>query len=482
MSIKTAVGSRTSIAALLTALLAAPALAQPANDLCANARVITNGFTSFDTNGAATDGPPEPGCSFAGNNQISSDIWFRYAATCTGTTTVDLCSADFDSRVAIYGSTCPGAPGQAIACDDDSCGLASVVSFPAVAGAVYLIRVGGFDGARGAGTMFVVCPPNNDDCANATGVCVGGSTFTATLYGATNDGSASCGASQGTVDVWYSFTAPADLALGVSTCGTNDLGGIDHGIDTVLSIHSGCPGTIDNQIDCSDDVDFCPNDAGFHRDSEVAVTMAAGQTVLIRVSHFGDDGPGNFILNVRPVQSNDLCTDAITTGIGATTFCTGGAATDGPPGCAVNHDVWYAYAAACPGQTRVSLCGSFFDTALAVYTGPCSALTLVPSGCNDNNGPACPGLQSSVDFATAPGTVYHIRVGGSGTAVGTGVLTISCVAQCRADWNHDGHLNSQDFFDFLADFFAGHADFNNDGATNSQDFFDFLTAFFVGCP
>ncbi len=54
---------------------------------------------------------------------------------------------------------------------------------------------------------------------------------------------------------------------------------------------------------------------------------------------------------------------------------------------------------------------------------------------------------------------------------------------CIADFNCDGAANSQDFFDFLASFFASDpaADTNADDTINSQDFFDFLAVFFSGC-
>src|SRR5436189_5885918 len=110
---------RSNLAAALclpVALIAVSALAQPANDACGNAAVVGNGFTQVDTTDATTDGPSEPGCNFASNPLIQNDVWYRYTATCNGTASVDFCSANFDTRIAVYHAACPAGPGTAFAC------------------------------------------------------------------------------------------------------------------------------------------------------------------------------------------------------------------------------------------------------------------------------------------------------------------------------------------------------------------------------
>jgi probable HAF family extracellular repeat protein len=81
-------------------------------------------------------------------------------------------------------------------------------------------------------------------------------------------------------------------------------------------------------------------------------------------------------------------------------------------------------------------------------------------------------------------------INASGDIVGRGyrdgiplAFILEPASTCAADINLDGVVNSQDFFDYLQEFFVGAApgDFNADTILNSQDFFDFLTAFFAGC-
>ncbi len=64
-----------------------------------------------------------------------------------------------------------------------------------------------------------------------------------------------------------------------------------------------------------------------------------------------------------------------------------------------------------------------------------------------------------------------------------GILDVCEDAECPCDWNADGSLNDQDFFDWANDFFTqtgpqGNFDFNGDGNDNDQDWFDFTNCFF----
>jgi hypothetical protein len=130
----------------------------PANDNCADAITVFDGVTNFCTTGASTDGPDElGGCNFFSYSQVGSDVWYRYSASCSGTATVSLCGSGYDTKLAVYGGTCPSASGSVIACNDDSCGTRSVVTFNTAMGTQYLIRVGGYLAAQGAVTMNISC-------------------------------------------------------------------------------------------------------------------------------------------------------------------------------------------------------------------------------------------------------------------------------------------------------------------------------------
>ena len=166
---------------------------------------------------------------------------------------------------------------------------------------------------------------SNDNCVGATTVCTG--VYTDTLVGATTDGAASCGGTGGNtnVDRWFKYVCINSGTLNVSTCGTNDTGGADAGIDTVISIHSGCPGNTSNQLACNDDwgngglpANACTGlDAGTAQyDSATSVAVTAGSTYYIRVSAYGTSAPGAFTLRVTapicfPDCNNNGIDDAV---------------------------------------------------------------------------------------------------------------------------------------------------------------------------
>ncbi|MFO0829526.1 MAG: S8 family serine peptidase [Phycisphaerales bacterium] len=280
----------------------------PENDNCSNAITITDGVWAFDNIHATTDGLANGMCNFFGDNQIYSDVWYRWTAPCTGVLTVSTCgTATFDTKIAVYGQNvlggcgCPGtnpftsAPMLACADDTDGCsGNTTTLSVNVTAGDCYKIRIGSYSAtAQGSGTFVVSCVVPNDNCGDAIPISNGVTSFS--NIGATTDGpaNATCnfsGYDQIGADVWYLYTATCTGPLTISTCGTANF-------DTKIAIYGqnifgscGCPGGLFGApiLGCNDDASGC---AGFT--SSLTVDVTAGKCYRIRVGGYqGAQGSG----------------------------------------------------------------------------------------------------------------------------------------------------------------------------------------------
>ncbi len=145
----------------------------PTNDECTSTTPITGqGPFSFDNGLASTSaqGQTNSVCSFGSGQGIAQDLWFTWTAPYTdpgaristcGTTTIN-------TKIAVYaGSGCPS--GSAIACNDDSCGVQTRVTFACTAGQQYIVQLGLTNGSStgGAGTFSIT--PSIGGCGGNTG-------------------------------------------------------------------------------------------------------------------------------------------------------------------------------------------------------------------------------------------------------------------------------------------------------------------------
>jgi hypothetical protein len=143
-------GSRTGAASVTINIQAPP----PANDPCSGSILLSTGVAFSGSTATATN----DGTATCGTSTTSADAWFRYTAAGTSTVTINTCGSTFDTVLSVYTGAC-GARVQT-QCNDDSgavgpCpnGTTSYVTFTPVANTTYLIRVAGFNGARGNYTI-----------------------------------------------------------------------------------------------------------------------------------------------------------------------------------------------------------------------------------------------------------------------------------------------------------------------------------------
>ncbi|MGB0714772.1 MAG: proprotein convertase P-domain-containing protein [Phycisphaerae bacterium] len=148
-------------------------------DECVNGpeAISGEGTFAFDNTAATTDGLPNALCDSFGEDNIDQDVWFCWTNTCpnAGNVTIQTCGlTGVDTRLAAYdGCACPEGAGI-LDCNDDTCGLQSLVSVASNPGDQHLIRVGSFPGAGGGpGSFQITCPIDTGDlpCDQPDGNC-----------------------------------------------------------------------------------------------------------------------------------------------------------------------------------------------------------------------------------------------------------------------------------------------------------------------
>lgn len=130
--------------------------------------------------------------------------------------------------------------------------------------------------------------PENDACADAINVAIEGVPLTGSTESATPDGQG-CAASSSTRDVWFRYTPQHSGTAVFSLC--------DSSFNTVLSLHSGCPGTTANMLACNDDNDQPGSSCSSSTASRLSHPVSQGIQYLVRVSG-NNSAHGNYRLVV----------------------------------------------------------------------------------------------------------------------------------------------------------------------------------------
>jgi hypothetical protein len=234
----------------------------------------------------------------------------------------------------------------------------------------------------------------NDFCEEAFPVCNG--QFFFTNRQSTADGRSGCIPTLAG-DVWFSYAPRVDGTLRIDTFGSS--------FDTVLSVHTDCPGGPGNQIACNDD--FNPPGVA----SKLTLPVIGGTTLYIRVSGH-HDWTGDIQLNLsgpdcgRPQEN--LCRDARTLCPGEYYLTTELATLEDSAACesAPASDVWYTYTPAVGGLLHIDTNGSSIDASIGLYTG-CAAGMELASAC----GVAGTGTQITMNVVA--GVPLFIRIAGT---------------------------------------------------------------------
>ncbi len=389
-------------------------------DECAGAASVFDGINpgapsgllaaGYDNNGATDSAGFSAPCGSGGFN----DVFFHYTSTIDGTVRVGTCHPGgfaattlADSVLSVYeASACPNGGVPALACNDDSCGYNSSLTFTAVFGVSYLIRVASYYSGWTGSFYLTIDPTVNETCATAQTIGHG------TTHGSTRDSvsDGTAGYCAVTPSIWYTFTTP-------TPCDVRLLSSAPAGI--VMTLLSGSCGGFAYH-GCT--VNNAPIDLA---------NVAAGTTFFIEVFANPNAAPGPFAIALAiATPVNDSCANATQVfdgvnpgaplGSNGFMFSNIGATFDGgSSGCVgTSNDVYFEYTAQCSGILTVATAippgfggDSSFDTVLSIHPLGCPIGASI--ACNDDDAST---LQSKVEFTATQGTTYAIRVSSFGSS------------------------------------------------------------------
>ncbi len=311
-------------------------------------------------------------CSAGGPNDESPDYAISFTAPSDGEYTFDTFGSAYDTLLyVVEGAACNGAER---ACSDNYPGVeTSALSLQLGAGETITVVVDGNFGSQGAFNLHVgqlgggLCPDADLGSAIPNGTS-----------GDTSDGdntvAGTCGGFTQADDT-YLFTATQDGLYTFDTLGAT--------YDTVLFVRDGdCDGV---ELGCNDDYSF-------FEQSQVAVTLAAGQTVMVAVDGGTQSGTYDLAIDFVTCPDEDLDSNLPEAVVGDTIGAVDKLAM---VGCfnvdEAAPDYVFEWTAPADALYTFDLGGSDYDTVMYVQEAACGGAELA---CNDDS----IGLQSSVSL------------------------------------------------------------------------------------
>ena len=240
--------------------LTASVVAQPANDNPCGATVLAVGATCVNTAGtiasATNSGVPAPSCAGAGNN----DVWYTVTVPASGSIDIQTTAGTMsNAAMAIYTAASCAGPFTQVACNDNYApgNMPRIILTCQTGGTVLYVRIWR---AGGSGSTFNICAVNpgltgatNNEPCTATGLAVNTTCMNTTgtnLCASLTAGPPAPGCGNliaGSLDVWFSFVAPASGIADINTT----TGTLADGAMAVYSAAS-CAGPF-TMIECDDD-------------------------------------------------------------------------------------------------------------------------------------------------------------------------------------------------------------------------------------